>query len=80
MTTLDEKYCFYVDNEDKLLSQFGGKYLVIADDMSVHPFDKKLDAYYYGEETYGLGHFLLQHCDYNAVHTVNTVNMWISGQ
>jgi len=75
MDALDKIYCFYVENEDKLLKQFGGKYLVIANDMTVHPFEKKMDAYYYGEENYGLGNFMLQLCDYENFHTVHTVNM-----
>lgn len=74
-SSLDKQYCYYLANEDTLLGQYKGLYLVIAEDLSVHPFKSKLDAYYYGEENYGLGHFLLQYCDYDAVHTVNTVNM-----
>lgn len=78
METMDKLYCFYVENEDKLLKQFNGKYLVIDSSMSVHPFDKKMDAYYYGAEQFGLGNFMLQHCDYEDFHTVHTVNMRFS--
>lgn len=78
MEMTDKRYCFYLDNEARLLSEFDGKYLVIPDDLSVHPFANKLEAYYFGEENYGLGHFLLQHCNYDAVHSVNTVNMKFS--
>ena len=46
----DKRYSFYIANEDKFLNLYNGKYLVIADDMSVHPFEDKIDAYYYGEE------------------------------
>lgn len=75
MATLEKHYVFYLNNEQKLLSEYNGLYLVIPDDLTVHAFKDKRDAYYFGEETYGLGHFLLQHCDYNAAHTVNSVNV-----
>lgn len=74
MLALEKQYNFYLENESELLGKYENKYLVIAEDLSIYPFDNKKDAYYYGASRFGLGHFLLQHCNYDDAHTVHTVN------
>ena len=47
MLALEKQYNFYLENESELLGKYENKYLVIAEDLSIYPFDNKKDAYYY---------------------------------
>jgi len=53
---------YYLAHQDELVEKYNGKYLVIAKDGVICPFDPKSDgeAYYYGKEHFGLGNFILQ--------------------
>ena len=71
MATLQEMFQFYLDNQNELVKQYDGKYLVIKDNAVVGVYDNESDAYFESEEKYGLGNFLLQKCsegdkDYTA--------------
>lgn len=71
MATLQEMFQFYLDNQNELVKQYDGKYLVIKDNAVVGVYDNESDAYFESEEKYGLGNFLLQKCsegdkDYSA--------------
>lgn len=71
---LEKQYDFYVSHEDELLAKYNGMHLVISDDLCVMAFVKPQDAFAYGEEHYGLGHFLLQKCTPGVLQVVNSVN------
>lgn len=55
---------YYLAHQDELVEKYNGKYLVIAGNDVICPFDSESDgeAYYYGKEHFGLGNFILQLC------------------
>lgn len=55
---------YYLAHQDELVEKYNGKYLVIAENGVICPFDPESDgeAYYYGKEHFGLGNFILQLC------------------
>lgn len=75
MIALEKQYNYYMEHETELLEKFGGQYLVISDALEVSAFASKKEAYMYGADTYGLGNFLLQFCDYETAHTVHSINI-----
>lgn len=53
---------FYLDNQNQLIQEFKGKYLVITDKGVVASFDSESEAYYSAKSSYGLGNFIVQLC------------------
>lgn len=53
---------YYLDNQNRLVEEYNGKYLVITDQGVVSSWDTESEAYYVGKETYGLGNFIVQLC------------------
>lgn len=74
MLELEKQYQYYLDHEAEFLKEYEGKFMIISDNLTIKCFDSKKEAYAYGVENLGLGNFLLQECNYDAVHTVNYVN------
>lgn len=62
MATLQEMFQFYLDNQNELVKQYDGKYLVIKDNAVVGAYNTESEAYFESEEKYGLGNFLIQLC------------------
>lgn len=62
MATLQEMFQFYLDNQNELVKQYDGKYLVIKDNAVVGVYNTEAEAYFESEEKYGLGNFLIQLC------------------
>lgn len=53
---------FYREHKKEFVARFDGKFIVMADESTVVPFDSFAEAYWYGVRTYGLGCFTLIHC------------------
>lgn len=62
MTNLEELFNWYLSNQDKLVEQYNGKYLVIKDNQVVDVYDDENTAYFEASNKYGLGNFILQLC------------------
>lgn len=70
MATLQEMFQFYLDNQNELVKQYDGKYLVIKDNAVVGAYNTESEAYFESEEKYGLGNFLIQLCtEGNSAYT-----------
>lgn len=71
---LQEQYNYYVAHESELLDKYLGKHLVISDALQVYSFVNPKEAYQFGINNFGAGHFMLHKCipgSLNVVHTVN---------
>lgn len=71
---LKGQYDYYVAHEKELLQQYLGKQLIISDGLQVFSFDTPKEAYRFGVQNFGAGHFMLHKCvpgSLNVVHTVN---------
>lgn len=62
MTETDKLFEWYLANQEKLVEQYNGKYLVIKDNAIVDAFDSEDEAFFNAEEKYGLGNFIVQLC------------------
>ena len=48
------------------MEDYLGQVLVISDNLDVHAFSTMAEAYTFGAQTYGLGHFMIQQCTEQA--------------
>ena len=62
MTTVENLFDFYLANQDELVKQYNGKYIVLVDNHVVGAFDTMEAAYNFADSNYELGTFLLQLC------------------
>lgn len=73
MIILQKQYDYFIDNKDRLMSLYEGKFLVISSDFSVKAFDDEKDAFLFGVNKHGLGNFLLQECRESVVDSVQYI-------
>lgn len=59
---LDKEFKYYLDNQEKLVEKYNGKYLVIVKNEVVGVYDDKIVAYESSKDKYELGTFLIQLC------------------
>jgi len=59
---LNKEFKYYLDNQDKLVNRFEGKYIVIKDQTVIGTYDNEMDAYNETIKEHKLGTFLIQHC------------------
>jgi len=60
---LDKEFQFYLDNQEKLIEKFNGKYIVIIDEAVVGSYDDEKQAYFESMKSYEPGTFLIQYCE-----------------
>jgi len=49
-------------NQDKLVAEHGGKFVVISGGKVIGTYDSELEAYNETQKEHALGTFLIQHC------------------
>lgn len=72
--SLEHEFQFYLDNQDKLVSAYDGKILVIKNRNIIGVFDDKLKALTETQKIHKLGTFLIQECSAgkeNYTHYIN---------
>ena len=74
MSTLEENFQFYLDNQAELVKLYSGRVIVVNDKQVVGDFDGNSEAYEFGVAEYGEGNFLMQLCtpgenDYTLTYT-----------
>ena len=57
---LEKNFKYYLDNQNKLLPLYNGKFIVIVDSKVVGAYNNREDAYYSSLEKYAPGTFLIQ--------------------
>lgn len=60
---LEKEFKYYLANEDELLRQYKGKYIVIKDTKVIGAFDSEMEAIRETSEKHELGTFLVQKCE-----------------
>jgi len=60
---LEQEFKFYIENQNDLVKNYQGKYLIIKDQQIKGSFDSKTDAYFSGKENFEFGTFLIQKCE-----------------
>jgi hypothetical protein len=59
---LENLFKWYIDNQNELVKQFSGKFLVIRDNAVAGAYDSDAEALLDAEKKYGLGTFIIQEC------------------
>lgn len=59
---MDKDFHYFLDNREKLLSEYLGRFVIIKDQKVVKDFSTEIEAYEFGKNRFGLGSFLIQHC------------------
>jgi hypothetical protein len=60
MSELRKQFDYYVANQDDLVRQFNGRFIVIADESVAGDFDTELAAYEFGKANFKAGDFMIQ--------------------
>lgn len=63
MTKLEKEFNFYLQNQDKLVEKYNGKYIVIKNNDIIGVFDSEFEAIKETSKRYELGTFLVQKCE-----------------
>jgi hypothetical protein len=59
---LQDQFKWYLDNQDELVKQYNGKFLVIRGNDVVGVYDSDMEALIGAKKKYELGTFLIQEC------------------
>jgi hypothetical protein len=59
---LEKEFKYYLDNQDDLVKNYNGKFIVIKDEKVIGVYDSHSEAYNESLLTEKLGTFLIQHC------------------
>lgn len=63
METLKKEFQYYLDHQDELVKQYGGKYIVIKGGAVLGAYDSELQAVQSTVAQHPLGTFLVQKCE-----------------
>ncbi len=59
---LKKDFEFFKKNQDALVTEHEGKYVVINNETVVGVYNSELEAYHEAQKKYALGTFIIQHC------------------
>jgi len=59
---LEKEFKYYLDNQDKLVKKYEGKFIVIKNQIVLDVYDTEMDAFYETLKEHKLGTFLIQLC------------------
>jgi hypothetical protein len=59
---LEKEFQFYLNNQDRLVKEYNGKYIVIKGEEVVGAYDSEAEAYFETTKSLQAGTFLIQLC------------------
>ena len=59
---LETEFKYYRDHQEELVSQHGGKFIVIVGEKVISSYASDLEAYFETQKSQPIGTFLIQHC------------------
>lgn len=59
---LEKEFKYYLNNQDELVKQYNGKFIVIKNQTVIGYYDTEMDSYNETLKEHKLGTFLIQHC------------------
>ena len=77
---LTKEFEFFKANQDSLVAEHDGKYIVIKDQKVVGAFNTELEAYNDAKQKFALGTFLIQHCIPGSESYTQTFHSRVSAQ
>lgn len=69
---LENEFKYYLDNQEELVRQYSGKFLVIKAQKVIGVYGSQLEAYNEATKENELGTFLIQHCLPGVESTTHT--------
>jgi len=63
ISTLEKEFKYYIENQDELVKQYNGKFIVIHNLKVIGSYDSELDAIQKTSKKHKLGTFLVQKCE-----------------
>lgn len=60
---LEKEFKFYLDNQEKLVKKYSGKFLVIKNEEVIGVYDSDEEAYFHTISEHEAGTFLIQFCE-----------------
>ncbi len=60
---LEKEFKYYIDNQDELVKEYRGKFIVIKNDKVLSAYDSILEAIKETSKTEKVGTFLVQKCE-----------------
>ena len=60
---LEEQFNFYLANQEELVKQYGGRYIVIKDRKVIGAYDSEAEAIKETSRDHELGTFIVQKCE-----------------
>jgi len=60
---LDKEFKYYLDNQEKLVKEYDGKFIVIKNETVIGAYNTESDAYFETNKDHELGTFLIQFCE-----------------
>lgn len=72
ISNLEQDFQYFISNQDNLVAEYEGKFIVIVDDKVVGSYESKEEAYVSAKNKFGLGRFLIQRCEPGTeIYTAN---------
>jgi hypothetical protein len=60
--SLEKEFEYYTKNQDELVKQYNGKFIVIKNEQILGAYDSQIEAYEETTKKHEVGTFLIQHC------------------
>ena len=60
---LEKEFKYYLDNQDALVKDYNGKFIVIKGEKVIGVFESEEEAYFETEKEHESGTFLIQFCE-----------------
>ena len=60
---LEKEFQYYLDHQEELVAQYGGKYIVIKNCAVIDAYDTEIEAISETTKNHELGTFLVQKCE-----------------
>ena len=60
---LEKEFQYYIDNQDKIVEEYNGRYVAIKNGEVIGDFSNELEAIEETSKTHTLGTFLVQRCE-----------------
>ncbi len=73
MENIEKQLRYYKENEESLLKEYEGTFIVVSGDLQVDAFSTMKEAYDFGCEQYGIGNFLLKECKRKDARNVKII-------
>ncbi|GBE04938.1 hypothetical protein BMS3Abin10_00557 [bacterium BMS3Abin10] len=63
MTNLEKEFQYYIDNQEELVREYNGKFIVIKGQEIIGAYDSEMEAIEKTSKDHELGTFLVQKCE-----------------